>query len=164
LDSPAPLAPSEKDKDRTDLLPRPSSGVGGLISVRRIGVFSNSFPFCPSCHLIFSDVEGWVKSTKKGSSLSIKDDHKITGVFSAYVRAQPNTKLGKISRSYRRKGFLPNSKVNVQLATIRTYQKVALRNTYQNFYSKNNDHLSITNSNRAYFTKLGSRGYQGRNR
>jgi hypothetical protein len=43
--------------------------------------------------------------------LSIKDDHKIMRAFFSYVRAQANTKLGKISRNYPREEFHPDSKV-----------------------------------------------------
>jgi hypothetical protein len=56
-------------------------------------------------------------------------------------------------------GALDAFKVNI-VATIRPCQKVAIWNTYQNFCSEDDDRLSIINSNRAYFAKLGSRGLQ----
>ena len=46
------------------------------------------------------------------------------------------------------------------LATIRTCQKVSIWKTYQNFKSEDNNHLSITNRNRACFAKLAPRGFQ----
>ena len=46
------------------------------------------------------------------------------------------------------------------LANIRTCQEVSIWKTYQNFKSEDNDHLSITNCNRACFAKLAPRGLQ----
>jgi hypothetical protein len=48
----------------------------------------------------------------------------------------------------------------VQLATVRTCQKVWIWKAYQNFKSEDNDHLSITNCNRECFAKLAPCGFQ----
>ncbi len=46
------------------------------------------------------------------------------------------------------------------LANIRTYQKASIRKTYKNFKSEDNDHLPITNCNRACFANLAPHGFQ----
>ena len=46
------------------------------------------------------------------------------------------------------------------LATIFTCQKVSIWKTNQNLKSDDDNHLSITNSNRACFAKLGHCGFK----